>query len=262
MVAPLANATQVGDSEQNDSSDGQLDLVRIERGESRSHRGDTCRNTDRDREDVIAQQRSSCQQARSDTEIVLGDDVCPTPVRIGADRLTVGEADDRQQKHDRQSVRQNEGIGRCSGQDENAQDLFGRVGGRGERVRRENGQRFCLPDPLVGCFGSAERPTDQRAPQLHPRLAPNARWFHQLGYETSRLDFPERKVARGNVPDKAISWMSTGDARSLAARRTRLARFHGSTSGDSSPSPCSTPVPGVYAPASDRRGGPIERWYP
>jgi len=139
-------------------------------------------------------------------------------VRIGADRLTVGEDDDRQQKNDRESDRLNEGIGRCSGQDENTQDFFGRVGGRGKCVRREDSQRFCLPDPLVRCFGGAERPTDQRAPQAYPCFAPDARWFHEFGYKTSRLDFPNRKVARGDVPDKAISWMSTGDTRALAAR--------------------------------------------
>ena len=72
--------------------------------------GDARGNADRDREHVVDQKRSGCNQPRRLAKIVVCDDVRAGATGVGLNRLHLGEGDERQQQcatcSDRQTVGQ------------------------------------------------------------------------------------------------------------------------------------------------------------
>ncbi len=110
----------------------------------RDDRGDAGRDRHRDREDVVDEQRSARDQRRQLAEVLAADDVRTTAARVSEDRLAVRGHDDRQQDRDhdrdRHELRQPEREARRRDRDDE-QDLFGRVRGRRDGVRREHRQR-------------------------------------------------------------------------------------------------------------------------
>ena len=74
------------------------DPVRLQLREGRDQRGHAGGDADRDGQDVADQQRRAGGQRRQLAEVVLGHDVAAAAVRVGLDRLPVGDADDDQQQ--------------------------------------------------------------------------------------------------------------------------------------------------------------------
>src|SRR4029077_19494806 len=93
------------------------------------------RDRDRDRQDVVDQQRRRRRQARQLTEVLSGDDIGAAPAGIGADRLAVGGGDDDEQGDDpdgdRQRVPERDRADDRHGRHQHEKDLLGGGGDRG-----------------------------------------------------------------------------------------------------------------------------------
>ena len=128
-------------------------------------------------------------------ELLARDDAGPSALRVGPDRLPVGDPGRQHQEHDRradgQRVRQ---AGQAS-QDQDGQHRLGPVGDRGQRVRRQHGQRHELAHPLHRDRADVQRwAEDQplqclagRAQRRERRLG-NARGFDRRQLPVSSRD--------------------------------------------------------------------------
>ena len=100
-VPGLAQAAEVGDRDQRDRHERDLDPDVVGRREDRLDLGDRRRGRDGDGHDVVDQQRRGGDQPEDRREVRPGDDVGPAAVRIGPTDLAVRHRDDRQQERDR-----------------------------------------------------------------------------------------------------------------------------------------------------------------
>ena len=106
-------------------------------------------------------------------------------MRVGPDRLPVGDPDRQHQDHDRRADGQRVRQAGQAGQDQDGQHRLGPVGDRGQRVRRQHGQRHELAHPLHRDRAGIQRRAEHPPPQ---RLAgPAQRRARRLG-NARRLD--------------------------------------------------------------------------
>ena len=146
----LPDPEEVPVGEERDEGEGDPHPVPVDGrsdGAERLHPG---RHRDGHGEDVVDEQRDAGDLRGQQAEVVPGDDVGPAGGRVGLDRLAVGEDQDGLDQHHRSGDREDEREGRRPDHGhEDAQDLLGRVRDRGQVVRREDGERRRLAEPLV-----------------------------------------------------------------------------------------------------------------
>src|SRR4029453_14942754 len=94
-------------------------------------------------------------------QVVAGHHVGAATLGVGGDHLPVGQDQDEQQHHHPGGQGQGQPDRRRPGDDQNQQHLLGGIGGRGDRVGGEHGQRDPLGDPLVGELRGLERRAEQ-----------------------------------------------------------------------------------------------------
>ena len=162
--ARLAHAAQVGDRDHGDDHRGTAARAPTVEAERRLHRQHAAGDGHGDGEDVVGEQRRPGDERRHLAEVVLRDDVGAAARRVGVDRLAVRQDDDEQQggDDDREGTRRVEGDGadaRLEQQDD--EDLVGRVRRRRHRVGREDRQGDALAQPLMALLGRGDRLADQ-----------------------------------------------------------------------------------------------------
>src|SRR6266566_1175036 len=89
--AGLTHATEVHDYQDGDREHAEQNGVRYERVVGGCDGGDATGNRHRDRHDVVREECGRGQQTRSSAEVLLRHCVRAATVRIGEDRLPVGE---------------------------------------------------------------------------------------------------------------------------------------------------------------------------
>ena len=152
---------QVGQGDQDDEADGQLDLVRVERGDGGGDGEHAGHHRHRNGEDVVGEQRRGGHQSRERPEVVLAHDVGAAAARVGADRLPVGDHHHRHQRGDGDGDRHDQ-VGRHqAGPHQHHKDLLRGVGHRRERVRGEHRQSQDLRQERVLQLAAGEAAADQ-----------------------------------------------------------------------------------------------------
>jgi hypothetical protein len=128
-VARLAHAPHVRGGHQDDDRRTQFHFVGLDRGEGGGQVGQRRRARDGDGHDVVDHQGRGGNEPEVGAEVLAGDDVGASAVGISTADLAVAEGDDGQHQRDRGGDED-----RCvhpgrAGQDQDAQDLVGGVGG-------------------------------------------------------------------------------------------------------------------------------------
>ncbi len=160
----FAQTAQVYRRDEENQEDANQHPVLVELRYGGRHRRDRCGNTHRNRQHIVGQQRGAGGERRELAKIVLGDDIRATALRIGFDRLPVGDPDDDQQRHNGRANRQALGKRQqAAGHEEHPQDLFRGIGDGRKRIRREHCERFRIGKSLVIGRGRRHRRADQDA---------------------------------------------------------------------------------------------------
>ena len=123
----LLRAAQVGEHDEQQRDETELDAIRTQDRERRRDGGDARGHRHRDREYVVDQQRRTGHQRCVGSEVLAAHHVRATTARVRVDRLPIAGDHDQQQDgdHDRdrhQVVERRQTRNR----DEHEQDLFGR----------------------------------------------------------------------------------------------------------------------------------------
>ncbi len=178
-VPGLAQAAQVGDGDQRDGHERDLDPEVVGGRDDRLDLGDRRCGRDRDRHHVVDQQGGCRDQPEDRRQVGLGHDVGAAAVRVGATDLPVRDRHDRQQDRDgdRDLERQDQRAG--AGHQQHAQDLLGRIGRRADRVRAEDGQGLGLGQPFADLLLGRQRAAEDH--RAHPVDQPSARCQGDVG---------------------------------------------------------------------------------
>ncbi len=158
----LLHAPQVADGHQRDEEDAHRDAELLGRRERGRDRGNAGRHRHGDREHVVDEQRAARDERGRDAEVLPRHDVRAAAARIGEEGLAVARRDDGEQHDDDQRQRHQVAEGehaRHGHQDE--EDLLGRVGRGGDRVRGEDRQGDDLAEPLMVLFARRDRAADE-----------------------------------------------------------------------------------------------------
>ena len=134
-----------------------------ERRKRRGDGGDADGDAHRHRQDVIDEQGRRGGQSGPLSQVLLGDDVGPSPGRVGVNRLPIRDGDDDQQAGDARRDGKSVAQGREATGREREQNLVGRVGHRRKGVGGEDGQGDGFGDPLMDDLGGR-----QGIPQENP----------------------------------------------------------------------------------------------
>ena len=178
----------------------------------RGERGDRCnarRGRDRDREDVVDQERGGRDQAGHSAKVVARDDVAAAAVRIRLDHLQLGEDNNRKHPDDRECDRHGEREGRDTGEGEDPHRLLGRIRGRRNVVRREDGVAGRDREALGTLGLGRKRPPKKLVPDASQD---STRLTGRENSGVGRYVVPLRATevaARRNDPHVAIAWPST-----------------------------------------------------
>ena len=124
----------------------------------------------RDGHDVVDEQRGRRDQPEDRRQVGPRDDVRATAVRVGAADLAVGQRRPRPAAARWRSRPRSTGA--CAArpaEDQDPQDLLGRVGRRRDRVRAEDRERLLLVEPLVDVHVAGQRATEDDATERGPR---------------------------------------------------------------------------------------------
>ena len=159
-VPGLAQAAEVGDGDQPDRHERDLDPDVVCRREDRLDLGDRGSRRDGDGHDVVDQECRGGDEPEDRGEVRPGDDVRPAAVRIGATDLAVRDRDDRQEQRDRDRYLDRHEQGASAGDDQDPQDLLGRIGRRGDGVRAEDRERLLLREALLHLLLVRQRPPE------------------------------------------------------------------------------------------------------
>jgi len=188
----------------------------------------------------------------------------PAAVRVGEDHLPIGRDDDGQEHahHDRDW----DELGQAQRQARRAQrgdeeDLFGGVGRRRQRVRREHRQCDGLGEPLLLHLGGGQWPPDEEPLEYadHPHLPRSACHLARSRRDLSTVTRQSRSDARGRRPvarDRPVApsaaaipnWSASATATTRCSRVT-------ATSG----SPSNTRRPHRAAPVENRELDTVSR---
>ena len=133
---------------------------------------------------------------------------------------TVSRSGDRDRDLDRQEHR------RGAADDQDAQDLLGRVGRRRDRVRTEDGERLLLVEALVDVGLARQRSSeDGRSDSGEGSPGPRSRDGRGLASDEATGPFvAEERRVRPFDPDAAIAGLSPGQRASTADHRPAPAR--------------------------------------
>jgi hypothetical protein len=120
--------------------------------------------------------------------------------------LAVRRRDDYEQRGDRDADR--DGVRERTGtsQNEDEEDLFGRVRGRRQRVRREDGQRLDLAQPLLGEARRGQWRADEQALESTPKTAGDGpRHFGHLGGADGPFDVAALEAALARPGEAGVA---------------------------------------------------------
>ncbi len=161
-VAGLTQPAEVRGRDQGDRNDRDNDARVVQARDHRIDLGDRRCRRDGDGHHVVDQEGGRGNEARQRTEVLLRHRVRAAARRIGPADLLVREGDHREQDRDgdRDPEREDE-RSPGAGQDENPQDLLGRVGRRADRVRAEDREGLLLRQALADLLLARERPADR-----------------------------------------------------------------------------------------------------
>ena len=175
-AARLLHPPQVAPRQDQDERQRDRHPVGEQGAEGGGERRGPRRHRDRDRQDVVGQQRHPGDLGRQEPEVVAGDQVGAARLRVGLDGLAVGEQEDAEDRQERQGDRDHHREDADGGRlDQDVQDLLGRVRRRGEVVAGEDGQGGRLAEPLVDeTLGRQRRPDDQPLEAAEPLGDPGA----------------------------------------------------------------------------------------
>ena len=144
------------------------------------------------------------------------------------------------------SIEASEGAG--PGEDEDPQDLLGRVRRGADRVRAEDRERLDLGQPLADLLVDRQRPPEQDRADLRERPAGRRprRGGGLAGNELALVGVAEERGMRSVDPDPAVAELAAAHARRGSRRRrgAAVSRFW-----------CSTPRACAAAPRGQRLGG-------
>ena len=174
--ARLLHAAQVHEHDEADQRHGERHPVGEERREGRRDLRDAGRDRDGDRQDVVGQQRRAGHLRRRARPGCRGRR-CRRRRRRGRRGSSARRRWSRSTSRATIAMRDREHVatGRPCPPRQDDQDLLGGVGGRGQRVRGEDGQADHLADRLVRRVRGRQRPADQPARQLELRRAFDSR---------------------------------------------------------------------------------------
>ena len=150
-----------------------------QRREGRDDLLDRRRGRHRDRQDVVDEQRRGRDERDRLADVPAGDRVRAATGRVGDADLAVADRDHDQQAADQDADLEPVGQGDDAAEDQDAQDLLGRVGRRRDGVRAEDRQRLLLRQPLAELVLARERAPEQerRGPRRRPcRSSSSGRW--------------------------------------------------------------------------------------
>jgi hypothetical protein len=149
--AGLLQPAEVGEGHDGDEPETDLDPFGPEYRECGGDRGDASGDRDGHGQDIVDEQGGPCHQGREFAEVLAADDIRASAARIGMDRLAVTRDDQNEQDHDDDRDRDQliQGDGEPSGGHQDEEDLLAGVGGGGDRVGGEHGQRGRFAEPLL-----------------------------------------------------------------------------------------------------------------
>ena len=104
-ASALGNPTQINDGDEQQNSQTEPQRLRLQRRHGGNQRADASRNSHCGGEHIIDHQRSGRQQSGVGAEVLAGNGVRASALRIRGDRLPVREVHDAEQHHDAQSDR-------------------------------------------------------------------------------------------------------------------------------------------------------------
>ena len=166
----LADAAKVAEQQDGDYSEADRYHRRAERRDCRAHGVESRGGRDRHGQDVVGDQPGRGEQPRGLPEVLGGDDVRPTAMRIGTDRLPVRDADRHDHAGDRRADGQRPREPRSSSEHQHREDRLGTVGDRRQRIGREHGERHDLAHPLPHNCAAPDRRSEQHAAQPFSRV--------------------------------------------------------------------------------------------
>ena len=173
-VPGLAEAAQVRDRDQRDRHQADRDAHRVELRRDRDQLLHGGRRGHRHRHHVVDQERRGRDEAEERRELLAGDGVRAAAVGERPADLAVRDRDDGEHDGDRRRHLDRGDEGERAGDDEDPQDLLGRIGGRRDRVGAEDREREPLRQPLadllLGGQGAADEPR-LRAAEARVRAA-------------------------------------------------------------------------------------------
>jgi hypothetical protein len=168
---PDPGPPQIRQGDHDDRHDAQDHSIRMERWQRRRQRVDAGRSRHGHGQDVVDQQRCGSGQRRRQAEVVLGDEIGAASLGIGVHGLAVRDDDNRQEQGDAKRDRQRITESGAAGEDQNQENLFGRVRHRRQQVGREHRQRDRLAQPFVPRLGQRHRRADQQPLDRLHRMA-------------------------------------------------------------------------------------------
>ncbi len=145
---PFAQPTEIERGDEEEDAQAHRDHVGRGGGKSRRQLADAGGDGYGDGEGVVHDEGGSGQLAGLTPEIVAGDGVGTTPVRIGVDDLAVGDHQDDQQQDDGDGDGQDEMEGGGAGGGQDDENGLGSVGHRGQGVEGQGRQAFHRGDLL------------------------------------------------------------------------------------------------------------------
>ena len=159
--AGLLEAAQVPEAHEQHHADGDLDLVRADRGEGGGDRGRARRGLHRHGHHVVDEQRDRAHLGDPRAEVLPRHHVRAARPDVDHDDLAVGQQHQHHDEQDDQRHGQEQGErGQADRGHQHDQDLLGAVGGGGDPVRRQHAERQRVGQPLF-----PEVLVDQRRPE-------------------------------------------------------------------------------------------------
>ena len=144
MLPASRRPRRLADGDEADRDDADQDPLVVQERERRDDLLDSGRRRDRHGHDVVDHQRRRGDQADRPTDVLPRDRVRAAARRVGDADLAVRDRHGDEQDRDRDADLDAERQGGGAAQDQDAQDLLGRVGRRADRVGAEDRQRLRL----------------------------------------------------------------------------------------------------------------------
>ena len=154
----LAQAAQVAPGQQDDEADRDHHPPRLQGVEGRGEGGRAGRDAHGHGQDVVDDQGRPGDRGDQAAEVVPADHIGPARGAVGLDDLPIRQHQDAEQPGDGDRDRQGQPDRGRPGEHQDQEDLLGGIGGGGDRVGGEHGQRDPLGDALVGQLAGSAGP--------------------------------------------------------------------------------------------------------